>query len=296
MNNKNIFDNRLINDRVFKSLFINNTNALAKLISDVTKIPYSKLKNNILLEINEIPIKNKNEKFKKCDFIVKMSNKALINIELNTSKYKGLKTKNLSYSFNLYSTHTKIGNQYNEDLVIIQINLNTFSNKNNSYLDVYELRNKKGTKYIENFKIFTLDIVKCNKLYYDKPETSNNIIKWGAFFYSKTNENNIVNIISSILNKKDLEEISSRLESINMDANGIMSKKEAREWGEWIKNSIIKEGFEQGMEQGMEQGIENNTKNIIKEMIKNNISKKTISKITKKSIKEIDEIINTKKL
>ena len=296
MNNQDSLEKRLINDRFFKTLFINNTNALAKLISDITKIPYSKLKDNIILTINEIPITNKIEKFKKCDFIVKIDNEALINIELNTSKYKGLKTKNLSYSFNLYSTHTKIGNQYNEDLVIIQINLNTFSNKNNSYLDVYELRNKKGTKYIENFKIFTLDIVKCNKLYYDKPETSNNIIKWGAFFYSKTNENNIVNIISSILNKKDLEEISSRLESINMDANGIMSKKEAREWGEWIKNSIIKEGFEQGMEQGMEQGIENNTKNIIKEMIKNNISKKTISKITKKSIKEIDEIINTKKL
>ena len=64
MNNKNIFDNRLINDRFFKSLFINNTNALAKLISDITKIPYNKLKDNILLEINEIPIRNKKEKFK----------------------------------------------------------------------------------------------------------------------------------------------------------------------------------------------------------------------------------------
>ena len=144
MNNEDSLEKRLINDRFFKSLFINNTNTLAKLISDITKIPYHKLKNNILLEINEIPITNKQEKFKKCDFIVKMDNEALINIELNTSKYKGLKTKNLSYSFNLYSTHTKTGKEYNEDLLIIQINLNTFSNKNSDYIDIFELRNKKG--------------------------------------------------------------------------------------------------------------------------------------------------------
>ena len=291
MNNQDSLEKRLINARFFKALFINNTNALAKLISDITKIPYSKLKDNIILTINEIPITKKIEKFKKCDFIVKIDNEALINIELNTSKYKGLKTKNLSYSFNLYSTHTKVGNQYNEDLLIIQINLNTFSNKNSNYIDIFELRNKKGSKYIDNFKIYTLDIVKCHKLYYDKPETSNNIIKWGAFFYSKIDKKNIINIISNILNKEDLEEMSSRLESMNMDANGIMSKKEAREWGEWIKNSIIKEGFEQGVEQGIEQGIENNTKMIIQEMIKNNISKDTISKITHKNIEEINKII-----
>ena len=229
MNEQDTLEKRLINDRFFKTLFINNTNALAKLISDITKIPYHNLKNNILLEINEIPITNKNENFKKCDFIVKMNNEAIINIELNTSKYKGLKTNNLSYSFSLYSTHTKTGKEYNKDLLIIQINLNTFSNKNSDYIDIFELRNKKGTKYIDNFKIYTIDIVKCHKLYYDKPETSNNIIKWGTFFYSKINEKNIIKIISNILNKNDLKEISSRLESINMDANGIMSKKEARE-------------------------------------------------------------------
>lgn len=284
------FEKRIINDRIFKTLFINNENALAKLTSDITKIPYKKLKDNIILTINEIPITNKKEKFKKCDFIIKMNNEAIINIELNTSKYKGLKTKNLSYSFNLYSSNTKSGKNYDDDFLVIQINLNTFSDKFTEYLDIFELRNKRGTKYIENFKIYTLDIVKCYNLYYDKPETKNNIIKWGAFLYSKRDDKNIINIISNLLNKKELDEINSRLENINMDTNGIMSKKEAREWGEWIKNSMIKDSFEQGIEQGIEQGAKNNTLKIIKEMLKKNISKETISEITNKSIEEINKI------
>lgn len=298
MNKQDNLERRIINDRIFKSIFIENTNSLAKLISDITKIPYHKLKNNIFVTTNEIPIKNKNEKFKKCDFIVKLNNEAIINIELNTQKYKGLKTKNLSYSFNLYSNNTKIGKDYRNNFLIIQINLNTFSDKHTEYLDVFELRNEKGTKYIDNFKIYTLDIVKCHKLYYDKAVTNNNVIKWGTFLYSKIENKNTITVLADILKKQDLEEINSRLESMNMDANGIMSKKEAREWGEWIKNSMIKDsyeegmkkGIEKGMEKGMEKGIKDNTLKLIKEMLKKNISLNTISEITNKSIEEIKKI------
>ena len=218
---------KIINDRIFKSLFINNPNTLAKLISDITKIPYSKLKNNIFIATNEIPIINIHENFKKYDFIVKINNEAIINIKLDTAKYKGLKTKNLSYSFNLYSNNTKIGSNYYDKFLIIQININTFSEKGTKYLDIFELRNKKGIKYIENFKIYTLDIAKCYNLYYDKQKRKNNIIKWGTFLYCSINDKNLTNIISNVLPKEELEKINSKLECINMDANGIMSKKEA---------------------------------------------------------------------
>ena len=52
--NQNTYEKRIINDRIFKALFINNTNALAKLISDITRIPYSRLKNNIILILLDI--------------------------------------------------------------------------------------------------------------------------------------------------------------------------------------------------------------------------------------------------
>lgn len=46
-------------DVLFKSLFIGNENILAKMISDITGIEYELLKDNIILETNELPINKK---------------------------------------------------------------------------------------------------------------------------------------------------------------------------------------------------------------------------------------------
>ncbi|MBR3161241.1 MAG: hypothetical protein IKF19_00745 [Bacilli bacterium] len=214
--NNNLLEERIINTKVFKSLFTNNSKALAKLISDITRIPYKKLQNNIVISTNEIPITNKN---KKNDFIVMLSSKPLITKNLNTKKYKGLKTKNLSYSINLISDK----NNYNNKFLIIQINFNTFSDKSSKYIDVFELRNQKGKKYIDNFKIYTLDIVKCHKIYYNNFNNNNNIIKWGTFLYSKPTDKNIINIIDNILDNKALKEIKLKLDNINEEI--VSSKK-----------------------------------------------------------------------
>ena len=50
----------------------------------------------------------------------------IINLELNKESYGELLIKNLSYIFNLFSTLTKKGEKYNEDLNIVQININSF--------------------------------------------------------------------------------------------------------------------------------------------------------------------------
>ncbi|MEE3343626.1 MAG: hypothetical protein VZS44_06010 [Bacilli bacterium] len=199
------FKERIINEHFFKTIFTNSPNILTKLISDITKIPYSKLKNNIYIITNKQSITNKH------DFIIKLNNNTIINKKLNTKKYKGLKNNNLSYSLNIYYNNP----QYSSNFLIIQINFNTFRDKKSNYIDVFELRNKQGTKYIDNFKIFTLDIVKCHKLYYNNPKTNNNIIKWGAFLYSKIKEKNIISILSNTLELKDLNTLEFILKDIN---------------------------------------------------------------------------------
>ena len=60
-------------DKIFKVLFINNENILTKIISDITNISYVLLKDNIILEMNEIPITRNNEKFKKYKINVRKS-------------------------------------------------------------------------------------------------------------------------------------------------------------------------------------------------------------------------------
>ena len=76
-----------------------------------------------------------------------------------------------------------------------------------------------------------------------------------------------------------------------MDANGIMTKKEAKEWGEWIRNSISYDvGMENGIELGINRGFEQANILNIKSMLKNNISIELITKVSGKSIEEIREI------
>ena len=53
-------------DIVFKTIFTKYPNLLAKLISDITEIPYPLLKDNIFLETNELPISKNDEKAKRC--------------------------------------------------------------------------------------------------------------------------------------------------------------------------------------------------------------------------------------
>lgn len=90
-------------DIVFKSIFLKYPNILSKMISDITNIPYNKLENKLILETNELTINKINEKAKRCDFLVNIDKNIIINIELNRHTYSGLKTKNLSYLFKIYS-------------------------------------------------------------------------------------------------------------------------------------------------------------------------------------------------
>ena len=258
------------------------------MISDIIGIPYDILKDNIMLDINEIPITRKDEKFKECDFIVRVGNNIIINIELNVTNYMVLGVKNLSYIFSLFANSGKVGKKYNSDLELIQINLNTFS-EGDDELNVYGITNlKNGSIYFDNLKIFSLDVVKCGEIWYscDNKGQLRNYIKWGAML-SCDNINDIHVIMEDVLQEEEIEELESRLEGIRMDANGIMTKKEAREWGEWIRNSI---SYDVGMEFGITRGFEQANINNVKAMLKNNADYEFISKVSGKNIEEIKDI------
>ena len=54
----------------------------------------------------------------------------IINLELNSFKYTGLMIKNLSYLANIFASSTKRGEEYNEKMLVLQINLNCYENRN----------------------------------------------------------------------------------------------------------------------------------------------------------------------
>ena len=280
---KKILDNKkedykqplLCNDVIFKSVFTGLEFIIEKLIYDITG---NKI-NNTTLYANEIPIVRGKEKFKRCDFLIKKDN-TIYNIELNSSNYDTLIIKNTSYIFSLFASDTSRGDEYNKDLEVIQININNFTRFNKPVLD-YKIMNKKyGHVYLDSLKIYDLDIVKCNKLYYNDRIKKRRYLKWGALFSCMTLEE-IKPIINQLLTKKESEIFMEKLEKITKEEY-IMSEAEALRLDDMLRRSIRREGVEEGKSLGIEETIKN--------MLKSNLSLNTISKITSKSLTEIKEI------
>ena len=183
------------------------------MVSDITGIDYELLKDNVILETNELPISTKNEKAKRCDFIIRILDDKIINLELNAHRYNGLIIKNLSYLCNLFATSSKKGEEYNEDLIVMQININCYNDEFSKPISKYTLQEEDTHKlYVKNLAIYDLNIVKCHELYYNLVNKDNipNHVKWGTLIYCN-NIDDIPNIVKGIMTNKERDKIMSKL-------------------------------------------------------------------------------------
>jgi len=277
-------------DSVFKSVFMGNEDILSKMIYDITGENYK----NILLETNELSINRFNEKFKKCDFIIRTNDNSIINLELNPKSYPGLIIKNLSYIFHLYKTNSISGESYNEDISVLQINLNNYD-INDKPLSRYLIKEiEDNDVYTDSFEIMTLSIVKCKKMYYNNLDKEvPKYVLWGTFLSCMVEEKDkMESILNKLLSKKEVKIIMDKINSLSSDSL-FMSELESQKWQDWEDKSIIKYekqlAREEGLAEGRAEGVEQE-KIYIKSMLKKNISYEDISDITGKSIEEIKNI------
>ena len=152
-------------------MFIDQENILGKMISDITGIDYGLLKDNIVLDVNEIALSRKNEKFKRCDFILRVEDYNIINLEINRQSHTGMIVKNLSYLFRLFSSSFSKGEAYNDNLVVMQININCFKDKSDDVkaLSKYHLREDDDNRlYAKNLVIYDLTGKKCYLQWFDE--------------------------------------------------------------------------------------------------------------------------------
>ena len=98
-----------------------------------------------------------------------------------------------------------------------------------------------------------------------------------------------------------VEELQEKVKDFDQDAFKASCKEQLDELKEIarLKNAEdkgiqegIREGIEQGIEQGIQEGVLKNQKEIVLNMYKEKIELDIISKVTKLTLKEIDEIIN----
>ena len=276
------------NDRAFKEVFLNpnNSDLLKALLEFILKIKIDELE----IKKTELLSGNVNIKDKRVDAIVHTGNKK-IEIEINSQNKDYLHTRSTAYICNIYQSNANVGDTYNEDTDIIQVNLTWGLGRNNDEMKIYKIMNEKGELYVKNFIIYEINMDYYDKIWYSKNEEE---IKKNQY------------MIMLDLDKKELENMPkdkivdkyiTNVTIVNDDPEfqKYMSEEEDKRK---IQNSLLSEAKEEGISQGYTSGINDgiskgeNKKSIeiAKNMLKKNMSIEDISDITGLTIEEINKL------
>ncbi len=276
------------NDRAFKEVFLkpDNSDLLKALLEFILKIKIDKLE----IKKTELLSGNVNIKDKRVDAIVHTGNKK-IEIEINSQNKDYLHTRSTAYICNIYQSNASVGDTYNEDTDIIQVNLTWGLGRNNDEMKIYKIMNEKGELYVKNFIIYEINMDYYDKIWYSKNEEE---IKKNQY------------MIMLDLDKKELKNMPkdkivdkyiTNVTIVNDDPEfqKYMSEEEDKRK---IQNSLLSEAKEEGISQGYTSGINDgiskgeNKKSIeiAKNMLNKNMSIEDISDITCLSIEEINKL------
>ena len=272
------------NDRAFKEVFLNpnNSDLLKALLEFILKIKIDKLE----IKKTELLSGNVNIKDKRVDAIVHTGNKK-IEIEINSQNKDYLHTRSTAYICNIYQSNASVGDTYNEDTDIIQVNLTWGLGRNNEEMKIYKIMNEKGELYVKNFIIYEINMDYYDKIWYSKNEEE---IKKNQY------------MIMLDLDKKELENMPkdkivdkyiTNVTIVNDDPEfqKYMSEEEDKRK---IQNSLLSEakenGYTSGINDGISKGKNKKSIEIAKNMLKKNMSIEDISDITGLSIEEINKL------
>ena len=272
------------NDRAFKEVFLNpnNSDLLKALLEFILKIKIDKLE----IKKTELLSGNVNIKDKRVDAIVHTGNKK-IEIEINSQNKDYLHTRSTAYICNIYQSNASVGDTYNEDTDIIQVNLTWGLGRNNEEMKIFKIMNEKGELYVKNFIIYEINMDYYDKIWYSKNEDE---IKKNQY------------MIMLDLDKKELENMPkdkivdkyiTNVTIVNDDPEfqKYMSEEEDKKK---IQNSLLSEAKEEGISQGISQGYTSGINDGIKQTAKNllsmNMPIEDISKATGLLIEEINKL------
>ena len=280
------------NDRAFKEVFLkpDNSDLLKALLEFILKIKIDKLE----IKKTELLSGNVNIKDKRVDAIVHTGNKK-IEIEINSQNKDYLHTRSTAYICNIYQSNASVGDTYNEDTDIVQVNLTWGLGRNNDEMKIYKIMNEKGELYVKNFIIYEINMDYYDKIWYSKNEEE---IKKNQY------------MIMLDLDKKELKNMPkdkivdkyiTNVTIVNDDPEfqKYMSEEEDKKK---IQNSLLSEAKEEGISQGISQGYTSgindgiskgeNKKSIeiAKNLLSMNMPLEDISKATGLSIEEIKKI------
>ena len=272
------------NDRAFKEVFLNPNNGdlLKALLEFILKIKIDELE----IKKTELLSGNVNIKDKRVDAIVHTGNKK-IEIEINSQNKDYLHTRSTAYICNIYQSNASVGDTYNENTDIIQVNLTWGLGRNNDEMKIYKIMNEKGELYVKNFIIYEINMDYYDKIWYSKNEDE---IKKNLYMIMlDLDKKELKNMPKDKIVDKYITNVT--IVNDNPEFQKYMSEEEDKKK---IQNSLLSEARENGINDGISKGVSQEKVNIAKNLLSMNMSLEDISKATGLSVEEINKLKNEK--
>ena len=267
-------------DRAFKEVFgkEENKDILKKLLEEILQVEIERIEYlNLERNVDNVKVKRKH-----LDLYLE-TNIGKIQVEVNTTNSKYVKPRNMSYLCDIYSHHTLVGQEYDQDTLIIQININ-YGQQDEKYIREYRLRDESGKEYIRNFIIYEINMEKYMKLWYNKNEKELEKSKY---------------IVMLNLEKEELEKLSKKdkvvikymkeIERVNENPK-FREYMSAEEDNKKIENSLKREWMEEGLKEGIKEGSYKRNIEIAKSLLKNKVDIEIIISSTGLSIEELEKL------
>ncbi len=263
-----------------------NKDILTKLLEYILKVKITNIEiNNIERNSGNIKIKRKH-----LDALL-TTNEGKIGIEVNANNKSYVHPRNFAYICDTYASHTLVGEIYNEDIKIIQINFSYSLNDSIPYR-IYRIKDDHGNLYVENFVIYDYNMEYYKKIWYTNNERK---IKKDKY------------LIMLDLESEELKKIAKKDKVVNKYMDELVNLNENPKFREYMtaeedarkiynsemyeaRQTGMQEGLKNGLKQGKEQGLEQATKEIVEKMLKEKMKEEEISKFTGLSLEEIKKI------
>ena len=227
----------------------------------------------------ELTKNNIYEKGKYLDVLIKIDN-LFVNIEVNSHNYNGLSERNFSYIALVYASHIKVGEEYNNDLDFVQINLTVGLGTKMPEISISKVINKETLKLkVRNLEIYDVNLDKINSRCYNEDDEYNFLKMMTA---SKEELEFLAEKGDGFM-KKIKDEVN-RINDENYFANFISVEEDERK----IRNTYYANGVEEGEargerrgeKRGEKRGKENDLIETAKNLLNLGISVEDISKGT----------------
>ena len=228
---------------MFKAVFCmpGNEQILKEFIERILKRKFKTFK----IISPELTKNNIYEKGKYLDVLIKTDN-LFVNIEVNSHNYNGLSERNFSYIALVYASHIKVGEEYNNDLDFIQINLTVGLGTKMPEISISKVINKETLKLkVRNLEIYDVNLDKINSRCYNEDDEYNFLKMMTA---SKEELEFLAEKGDGFM-KKIKDEVN-RINDENYFANFISVEEDERK----IRNTYYVSGVEEGEARGEARG------------------------------------------